>query len=243
MAAWIALMRHFAQIDADRQRRITESFSKAVEQLAHEKTEVRLGGIYTLERIIRESPREYWTAMEILTAFVRMRPWPDGATEPPADVAAVLAVISRRPEQERNRERRGDRWLDLMGAYLRSAYLEYAHLEGIYFDSASLAQADLRDAHLEGARFTLTHLEHADLRGAHLEDASLLGALLKGADVEGAHFEGANLSGADLEDVDLSTAHGNAETRLPAGFPRPAHWPAAKVVEHPISGFGSTTHE
>jgi hypothetical protein len=33
-------------LGADRQRRITESFSKAVEQLSSDKLEVRLGGIY-----------------------------------------------------------------------------------------------------------------------------------------------------------------------------------------------------
>jgi hypothetical protein len=63
VAAWIALgqlrvarQRHEEQTKADRQRRITESYSKAVEQLASEKIEVRLGGIYTLERISKESP-------------------------------------------------------------------------------------------------------------------------------------------------------------------------------------------
>jgi hypothetical protein len=73
VAAWIALVRHFAQTDADRQRRITESFSTAVEQLGSDKLEVRLGGIYSLERISKESPDDYWTVMENLTAFVRGR--------------------------------------------------------------------------------------------------------------------------------------------------------------------------
>ena len=72
MAA-VALIRHFAQTDADRQRRITESFAKAVEQLGSDKLEVRLGGIYSLERISKESPDDYWTVMENLTAFVRER--------------------------------------------------------------------------------------------------------------------------------------------------------------------------
>jgi hypothetical protein len=45
VAAWIALMRHFAQTEADRQRRISESYSRAVAQLASEKIEERLGGI------------------------------------------------------------------------------------------------------------------------------------------------------------------------------------------------------
>jgi hypothetical protein len=72
-AAWVALIRHYAQTDADRQRRITESFSKAIDQLASDKLEVRLGGIYLLERISQESPDDYWTVMETLTAFVRER--------------------------------------------------------------------------------------------------------------------------------------------------------------------------
>ena len=55
--AGVALLRHFAQTNADRQRRITESYGKAVDQLAHDKIEVRLGGIYTLERISREKSR------------------------------------------------------------------------------------------------------------------------------------------------------------------------------------------
>ena len=71
--AAVALVRHFAQTDADRQRRITESFSKAVEQLGSDKLEVRLGGIYSLERISKESPDDYWTVMENLTAFARER--------------------------------------------------------------------------------------------------------------------------------------------------------------------------
>ena len=50
-----ARRRHKEQTDADRQRRITESFGRAVSQLASEKIEERLGGIYTLERISRES--------------------------------------------------------------------------------------------------------------------------------------------------------------------------------------------
>jgi lipopolysaccharide biosynthesis regulator YciM len=59
VAAWIALMRHFAQTDADRQRRISESYSRGVEQLSSEKMEVRLGGIYTLEHVSRESRDDY----------------------------------------------------------------------------------------------------------------------------------------------------------------------------------------
>src|SRR5689334_5169546 len=50
-----ATRRHYEQTRADQQRRLTESFSKAVEQLASDKVEARLGGIYTLERLAVEA--------------------------------------------------------------------------------------------------------------------------------------------------------------------------------------------
>ena len=73
IVAIATLMRHFAQTEADRQRRIVETFSKAVEQLGSDKLEVRVGAIFALERISKESPDDYWTIMEVLTAFVRER--------------------------------------------------------------------------------------------------------------------------------------------------------------------------
>lgn len=68
-----AARRHVAQASADRDWRITDSFTRAVEQLGSDKLETRLGAIYALERIAEESPRDHWPIMETLTAFVRDR--------------------------------------------------------------------------------------------------------------------------------------------------------------------------
>jgi uncharacterized protein YjbI with pentapeptide repeats len=231
IAAWIALMRHFAQTDADRQRRITESFSKAVEQLAHDKIEVHLGGIYTLERISRESLNDYWTVMETLCAFVRERArWKTveaassktaGAIEHrnglPTDIAAVLAVIVRRDSTSRQREREM-RWsldlreTDLRGADLLGADLQRANLSGTHLDDAILRGAHLEDgilraAHLEGASLKGVHLNDAQLQDAHLQSAILINARLEGASLRGARLEGAYLAGAHLERAGFGGAH------------------------------------
>ena len=50
---------------------ITDRFTRAIEQLGAEQLQVRLGGIYALERIARDSPGDHWPIMEVLTAFVR----------------------------------------------------------------------------------------------------------------------------------------------------------------------------
>jgi len=54
-----------------RDGQITERFTRAVDQLGNEKTEIRLGGIYAFERISNESEKDYWSIMEILTAYVK----------------------------------------------------------------------------------------------------------------------------------------------------------------------------
>jgi hypothetical protein len=59
------------------QGHITDRFTKAVEQLGSDKMAVRLGAIYALERISKDSPRDHWSIMETLTAYVREHaPWP-----------------------------------------------------------------------------------------------------------------------------------------------------------------------
>ena len=51
---------------------VTERFTNAIEHLGKEQLELKLGGIYALERIANESESDYWSIMEILTAYVRM---------------------------------------------------------------------------------------------------------------------------------------------------------------------------
>src|SRR5688572_4914588 len=114
------------KLDIDRESQITNRFTQAVAQLGAElkdgqpNLEVRLGGIYALERIARDSPRDHWTIMEVLTAYVRQNArWASfSATEdvsieakpqteqvstvsPRTDVQAILTVLGRRviPEE------------------------------------------------------------------------------------------------------------------------------------------------
>jgi hypothetical protein len=89
---------------------VTDRFTKAINQLGEagpEKLALRLGGIYALERIARESKREYWPIMEILTAYVREHaPWSPSTSKPEgeadqepktaADIEAIMTVLGRR---------------------------------------------------------------------------------------------------------------------------------------------------
>jgi len=243
--AGVALARHFAQTNADRQRRITEGFSKTVEQLGSDKLEVRLGGIYSLERISKESPDDYWTVMENLTAFVRER---SRRTEVERNSQDFDQRVSRRAYFMWQKAGRPDGraegfWADAVkqeefgeppatdiAAVLtvikrrteRSRRRESTNNWFLDLSCAILKQADLTDAHLERANLEGAHLEWADLSSAHLEGGRLEGAHLEEAHLEGAHLEGARLRGAHLEGASLVEVVGLSEARL-----RDAHSDAA----------------
>ncbi|MBA3974454.1 MAG: hypothetical protein C0504_09590 [Candidatus Solibacter sp.] len=221
------------------QGHLTDRYTKAIEQLGklengEPNIEVRLGGIYALERIAYDSPRDQQTIMEVLCAYVRRNAVPTPAppaSEPPAgespdetppakekpriDIQAILTVIGRR--QRGNRREKESYEIDLSGAYLNGAQLykahlegallNEAHLEGAYLSEARLEGALLNEAHLEGADLSFAHLEGAYLRKAHLEGAVLLNAHLEGAVLLNAHLEGADLHNAHLEGAGLHEAH------------------------------------
>jgi uncharacterized protein YjbI with pentapeptide repeats len=216
------------QLEVARQGQVTERFTRAVDQLGSDQLDIRLGGIYALERIARDSETDRPTIAEVLTAYIRTHsPWPptqpgqykedwpldrqpDLRTRAP-DVQAALTVLGR--GRFTSLTAMGKDRLDLRGPDLRKADLRDAHLEGANLVDAHLEGANLTAARLQGANLTDAHLEQADLFGARLH-ANLTGAHLEGANLTAARLQGANLCGVNLEGADLTGANlGRADLR------------------------------
>jgi uncharacterized protein YjbI with pentapeptide repeats len=222
--SWQHLRRTDAQYQHANEQRITARFSQAIAHLASDKMEVRLGGIYTLERIAQESPAEHWMTIEVLTAFVRERsaaqleqhqPQPSAIDpkEPrqlqrlpkiPTDIQAVMTVLNRR---DVSLDRR-DRAIELRESNLRAADLNGVELWGADLWKVNLREAQLWQAKLVGAflgRANLcdASLWKADLEGAYLWKANLAGANLSEANLTEANLEGSNLKGANLHQTNL----------------------------------------
>jgi Pentapeptide repeats (8 copies) len=224
---------------------ITDRFTKAIDQLGRDNLAVRLGGIYALERIARDSESDHWAVMEVLTAFVRERapaktvPHDQTSGEreikespleqkSPADIQAVLTVIGRRTRTFGNGETQplNLRNVNLQGADLRTAQLEAADLRG-----AQLEAADLRGAQLRLASLWKARLQGAVLWKAHLEWVSLAETQLQGADLRGAQLHFADLRYADLRAVknltqdQINNACTDETTKLPEGLTTAAPCP------------------
>lgn len=64
------------------ERRVTELYTRAADQLGSDKAPVRLAGLYALERLGQSNPGQRQTIVDVLCAYLRM-PY-----EPPAATAA-----------------------------------------------------------------------------------------------------------------------------------------------------------
>jgi len=230
VATWrqVQLTRH--QLDILREGQITERFTRAIEQLGSDNLDIRLGGIYALERIASSSDAERGPILEVLTAYVRGHsPWPPagweyGAVTPPEpderhlaslqfrkpDVQAVMSILGRREAGDGDDELLLAR-VDLRRAYLRRAGLERANLRNSSLRGVQGRKARLRGAVLKQSDLTKAFLDGADLRGAELQRADLTGANLSGADLRGAALDGAILQGVVTDE----------RTRWPDGFTPP----------------------
>ena len=169
-------MTHIALLDQWQDR-----YTWAVEQLGSDKLDVRIGGIYALEQVARDSAGHHPEVVELLTAFVREHSraqWPLSADDEPGviherervtrpDVQAAITVIGRR-DPRYDRQRLNLRSANLTGAALSGAMLGAANLDGANFTKANLIGAIVKGSILDGANLTGAMLIAADLSNALL---------------------------------------------------------------------------
>jgi hypothetical protein len=227
------------------QGQVTDRYTKAVEQLGSSNLGVRIGGIYALERIARDSVRDSPVVMEVLAAFVReesQHQWPaategdtpERTTRP--DVQAAVTVIGRRDVD-------GTGPINLSRAVLTRADLtranfSRANLYGADLTDSNLARSDLSRVNLAEARLADANFWHADLSeaefnnanlsGANLASTNLTGAVLNGANLAaaclgyaqltGATFTGSDITGAEFTDAEFAAVPGPHPPEPPAGW-------------------------
>ncbi|WND19800.1 pentapeptide repeat-containing protein [Streptomyces violaceus] len=220
------------QTQIAREGQVTGRYVEAIKLLSSKSLTERLGGIYSLERIMHDSTRDYTTIIEVLAAFIRtaasphIQEWIDldtkGTSRVPVpslaeDIQAAITVLGRRPDYENDAvvnlaisEVISDR---IFGVSLQRVSLRNANLQGAQLQNATLVSADLTEAKLAKANMSQTRLRFAqlksadlqevDLSSANLEKSILVSADLRGADFSGAKLDGAYLAGADLSGTDF----------------------------------------
>ncbi|NEB03757.1 pentapeptide repeat-containing protein [Streptomyces sp. SID13726] len=196
------------QAELTREGQVTERYVEAIKLLGSGNLHERLGGIYSLERIMNDSERDHRTVVEVLSAFVRTPARdgsrPNGGTRRGAaedsaqtpstflapDATAALTVLGRQPVRQSHLV------MDLRGARLTGA---------------TIHDVDLQDANLQGVELTGARLEGVVLAGAHLASATLTGATFWEGDLSDviapdANFTAVNVVGTKFTNAVLTRA-------------------------------------
>ena len=220
-------------LNATQDRQNAERFAKATESLDNTRTDqtpnisVRLGGIYALERLARDSGRDHWNVVEVVAAYLRehaaLRTPLPAAAHPDhprqrVDIQAAITVLGRRGHRRTERHRVDLHSCDLRWIRMRDANFDWVNLADANLSGAKLERASLRSARL--SRITLadadlrnTNLSVADdqgkttrLRGANLSNADFGHSDLRSVDFSKANMNGVKLIGANLEGANLRSA-------------------------------------
>ncbi|MFF5923727.1 hypothetical protein ACFY8C_36210 [Streptomyces flavochromogenes] len=100
---WVTVGQTKEELRLAEHGQITNRFNvAAVQHLGSESLDVRLGGIYALQRIMEDSSRDHPTIVSVLSAYVREHaPDPKGAPtgvslRPPTDIQVAVSVLAGR---------------------------------------------------------------------------------------------------------------------------------------------------
>ncbi len=214
----------------------TDRFAAGVTMLGDSSIAIRLGGIYALERLAKESKDFHWTVVETLAAFIRQNaPIVEGDQEKPEDsdvaasqpemtekskskpaidIQAALTVLGRRShlKYEHKNILRMDLRIDLNKTDLRyadfpsNAHFEYTNLTDANLEGINLKGGYLTEAYIVGANLKWANLNATDLRRAMLWEANLEETQLKVANLQEANIRAGNLKGAELFSANLKRA-------------------------------------
>ncbi|MFF8598208.1 pentapeptide repeat-containing protein [Streptomyces sp. NPDC015232] len=232
LAAVAALQFTWREVRVAEQGQLTTRFNDAITHLGSPSLDVRFGGIYALERIMQDSPRDQPRVVSVLSAYVRRHapvPAAGFAKEPedvleadktdvPTDVEAATGVLlRRRPGKD------GSASLDWSATDLRGLMTttwDPHEIAGIPHTKklprpqaplrfAILNRTDFRHATLAGldlrrSSLVEARLDRSNLLRVDLTEAQLDYAVLAGALIAEANLSGASLVGADLRDVEAA---------------------------------------
>ncbi|AWS44522.1 pentapeptide repeat-containing protein [Streptosporangium sp. 'caverna'] len=152
------------------ERRITELYIKAVEQLGSGKAAVRLGGLYALERLAQGDPDHRQTIVNVICAYLRM----------PYTVPGTVVPGSRPPGPRQTEadftDAEGERQVRLTAQRILTEHLR----DECTVDQRDTVTADSR--FWKGMRIDLTGatLIDADFMSCHIHDGQFIGVAFIG---------------------------------------------------------------
>ncbi|MGU9963335.1 MAG: pentapeptide repeat-containing protein [Candidatus Halichondribacter symbioticus] len=210
------------QTYTEEQGLITDRLNKATEGLGKKDgdnplIEVRLGALYALERIAKDSERDHIRIMKIFCAYIRHNsPLKSKNAKPKKlreDIQAALTIIGRRDVWNDAIKRLDNEHLegfyidlsncDLYGAQLSKVEMSWANFSGTNLENATISWATLDHARFENTNLTNTSLHETSLQNTFFNETNMSDAFLAIINIKDARIYNTNMSRANLSSVNM----------------------------------------
>ena len=205
------------------ERRVTEMYSRAADQLGSDKAPVRLAGLYALERLAQSHQEQRQTIVNVVCAYLRMpfKPSARGTAEElqVRKTAQRILMLHLRPANE------GSYWpdidLDVSGATLVEPAWTYCTIRSLRCDDVTFVGS----ATFRGTRFGTK----ADFDGARFKGPAEFRGVVFGAANDS--FAGVSFEGPTHFSTDSAARLAGARATSGAGHTWPAGWVEGPVGE------------
>jgi uncharacterized protein YjbI with pentapeptide repeats len=204
------------QLKLSEQGLVTDRYTRAVEQLGHDKAPVRLGALYSLEHLAQDNPQYRHTVVDVVCAYLRMPFTPLAQTELDAARVQETALPANGQEQAPHPGPGGDPIREELQVRQTAQRLLASHLRCPPQTSAKEAQLlppspqqdfwpdislDLTGATLVDFNFAQVSVIQAQFVGATFQGlTSFFEATFQGAWFNEATFQGASFGEATFQE-------------------------------------------
>ncbi|MZR31975.1 pentapeptide repeat-containing protein [Sneathiella litorea] len=222
---------------------VEQKFDKKAFERTVPNLEVRIGAIYALERIAKDSLRDHLQIMEILCAYIRENSPLDNfepseslsdIKKPRVDIQAAITVIGRREKKQLKLEESKKFRLDLRGSNLSHIDFSKGDFSAANISFCKIENGNFSDSNLSGTLFFSTLLNYSEFFNSKLWATRFDGAMINrpitkpGAwipSINVADYRGISIMGADFSSVPylgpkqkLNLIFGSRDTLLNANY-------------------------
>jgi hypothetical protein len=200
-----------------------EQYQKAIEHLKDDKIEARIGGIYSLEKIMNENEYYHWKIVEILSTFIRNKrskkkyekiiPDSENLDDPDIecnivchyeipvemDIQTALTVLGKRNMKFEESDENDDKHIDLSYTNLYHADFVGLHFEKTIFAESILTSRKYYNTYFNKANFYLADFKNSVLKYSHFEESNLNQTNLENTDSFMNYYNKAELTEANFK--------------------------------------------
>lgn len=210
------------QVRLAEQGQLTTRFNDATTNLGSDKEPVAFGGIYALDRIMVDSPKDQPRVISVLSSYVRgkrsvpeegkFRPLSGRVPEPPREVTAVARVLASRPSGKDGRGQVDLSYADLHGLKLTPYKVDEAQRattpgqRGQLPPKLKLGPVNLSFADLRFTRIVRMDLDESLLLKANLTCSDLLDVSMHRTNLEFARLDSIRWTNVRMQNADLTKA-------------------------------------